>query len=75
MEQKDIVHHIAQLVHISFTDAEIEKFSREFRAILDFVGKLKEVDVEGVEPIAHITGRENARREDAFAADGGAVLP
>ena len=75
MEKKDIVRHIAQLVRISFTDAEMEKFSREFRAILDFVGKLKEVDVEGIEPIAHITGRENARREDIFADDGGAVLP
>lgn len=75
MEKEDIVRHIAQLVRISFTDAETEKFGREFRAILDFVGKLNEVDVERVDPIAHITGRENARREDALADDGGAVLP
>jgi len=50
MISKDQVHHIAKLARISLTKEEEEKFQKELSLILDYVGKLKEVKVEGVNP-------------------------
>jgi len=64
MISKEEVKHIAGLARIGMNEKEIEKFSKDLSSILDFVEQLKEVDVAGVEPTAHITGLENKYRED-----------
>lgn len=64
MINKDEVRHIAGLARIGVNEKEVEKFSRDLSSILDFVEQLKEVDVSGAEPTAHITGLENKLRED-----------
>jgi aspartyl-tRNA(Asn)/glutamyl-tRNA(Gln) amidotransferase subunit C len=61
---KQQVEHVAKLARLGLTEKEKEKFRKELSAILDFVEKLKEVDTAKIEPIAHITGLENAMRED-----------
>lgn len=58
------VEHIAGLARIGFDEKEKEKMAQELGAILGYVDKLKEVNTEGVEPIANITGLENVLRED-----------
>ncbi len=50
MISKDQVRHIAKLARISLTKEEEEKFQKELSLILDYVGKLKEVKIEGVSP-------------------------
>jgi aspartyl-tRNA(Asn)/glutamyl-tRNA(Gln) amidotransferase subunit C len=65
MLSKDEVKHIASLARLRFTDDELETFRKELGSILDFVGKLNEVDTVGVQPTAQVTGIENAVREDA----------
>ncbi len=64
MISKEEVRHIAGLARIGMDDQEIEKLAVELSAVLDWIDQLKEVDVEGVEPTAHITGMENRLRED-----------
>jgi len=64
MLSKSEVQKIAQLARIEITDEEAEKYSTELSGILDFVEKLNEVETEGVEPIAHISGAKNVIRED-----------
>jgi aspartyl-tRNA(Asn)/glutamyl-tRNA(Gln) amidotransferase subunit C len=64
MLTKEEVKHIAALARIGLNDGEIEKFSKEISSILDWVEQLKEVDVSGVEPTAHITGMKNIDRKD-----------
>jgi len=64
MISKEEVKHIAGLARIGMNEKEIEKFSKDLSSILDFVEQLKEVDVNGVEPTAHITGLENKYRAD-----------
>ena len=64
MISKEEVKHIASLARIGMSEKEIEKFSKDLSSILDFVEQLKEVDVNGVEPTAHITGLENKYRAD-----------
>ena len=61
---KQQVEHVAKLARLGITEKEKEKFRKELSAILGFVEKLKEVDTEGVEPTAHITGLENIMRKD-----------
>ena len=61
---KKDVEHIAGLARIKFSEKEKEKMTEELGAILGYIDKLKEVDTEKVEPIAHITGLENVLRKD-----------
>lgn len=64
MITKEEVQHIAGLARIGMEEKEIMKMTTEMSAVLDWIDQLKEVDVEGVEPTAHITGMENRLRED-----------
>jgi aspartyl-tRNA(Asn)/glutamyl-tRNA(Gln) amidotransferase subunit C len=64
MITKEEVQHIAGLARIGVEEHEIEKIATDLSAILDWVEQLKEVDVTGIEPTAHITGMENMTKED-----------
>ena len=47
------IEYVANLARLALTGAEREKFVRQLGDILHYVEKLKEVDVSGVEPMAH----------------------
>lgn len=66
MIDEKLVKHIAHLARIGISESEVEKFAKELDAILEYVKVLEGANVEGVEPIAHIIGRENAMRKDDF---------
>ena len=57
---------IAELARLHFTEAELEEFTAQFERILEYVEKLKEVNVEGVEPTSHVSmgSVEQHLRED-----------
>lgn len=58
------VEHVANLSRIELTEEEKEKFEHDLSAILDFVGKLNEVDTENVEPLTGGTILEHIMRKD-----------
>lgn len=58
------VEHIAKLARLSLTEKEIEKYQKELSQILEYVEKLKEVDVSGVEPTFHPLKAKNVMRND-----------
>lgn len=58
------VRHIAKLANLALADAEITRMTRELGAIVGYVEQLGEVDTEGVEPIAQVTGLVNVTRPD-----------
>ncbi len=58
------VKHIAKLARLGLTEKEVEKYQKDLSAILGYVEKLKEVDIEGVEPTSHSVLLENVMRED-----------
>lgn len=58
------VRHIAGLARIELSEEEIHRFAREISDVLGYVEQLKEVDTEGVEPVAQVTGKINIFRED-----------
>ncbi|MBI2594114.1 Asp-tRNA(Asn)/Glu-tRNA(Gln) amidotransferase subunit GatC [Candidatus Curtissbacteria bacterium] len=62
---KDKASYVARLANLSLTGAEIEKFTKQLAEIIDFNIKLLEkIDVENVEPTAHISELTNITRED-----------
>lgn len=64
MLTKKEVEHIAFLAKLGLTEEEKEKFRKELSAILEYVNKLDEVDVSGVEPMAGGTDLTNITRND-----------
>lgn len=64
MISKEEVKHIAKLARLGLTEPEIEKFQKELSSILDYIEKLKEVDIKNAEPTSHTLKIENVFRED-----------
>jgi aspartyl-tRNA(Asn)/glutamyl-tRNA(Gln) amidotransferase subunit C len=64
MLTKDEVKHIAELARIGVSEKDVEKFSRDLSAVLDWVEELKKVNIEKISEVSHISGRENSLRED-----------
>ncbi|MDP1538728.1 MAG: Asp-tRNA(Asn)/Glu-tRNA(Gln) amidotransferase subunit GatC [bacterium] len=64
MISKEEVKHIAKLARLGLTEKEIAKYQKELSSILDYIEKLKEVDVSGVGPTSHSVLVENVMRED-----------
>lgn len=58
------VRHIAMLARLKLTDDEVASFSQELSAILDYVNQLEEVNVENVDPTAHVVNINNVFRDD-----------
>jgi aspartyl-tRNA(Asn)/glutamyl-tRNA(Gln) amidotransferase subunit C len=58
------VEHIARLARLEFSPAEKEKFTHQLNRILEYVGKLNELDTSNVEPLSHVIELENKMRED-----------
>lgn len=60
---KDI-DHIANLARLEFDSEGKEKIANELKSILAYVEKLKEVDIDGVEPTLWTYEMKNVFRED-----------
>lgn len=61
---RDEVRQIAVLSRLEFSDDEADRFADQLTSILDYVEKLNELDVDGVEPSAHALTIRNVMRED-----------
>ena len=61
---EDEVKHIANLARLKFNDEEVIKLTKDLGSIVEFAGKLNEVNVDGVVPTAHILDIKNVFRED-----------
>jgi len=59
------VKKVARLSRLELTEAEVEEFSGQLSAILDYVEKMNELDTTGVEPLAHCLPISNVLREDS----------
>jgi|Deesub1362B_J571_1020462.scaffolds.fasta_scaffold08948_2 aspartyl-tRNA(Asn)/glutamyl-tRNA(Gln) amidotransferase subunit C len=70
MISREEVRHIANLARIKLTPKEERKFQKELASILDYVEKLKKLDVSKIEPTTHAVWVENVLRKDqSFPAD------
>ena len=87
---REDVLHVAKLARLEIPEHEIERVQAELGAILEAVGKVSELDLEGVEPTSHpldvvnVWGADESRpslpRDEALAnapdpADGAFRVP
>lgn len=58
------IDYVARLARIDLSEKERALFSGQLEHILEYFQQLNQVDVEGVEPMAHAFQVENVLRED-----------
>ena len=68
------IPHIANLARIELTDDETARFDSQLNQILEYVEKLKELDVSDIEPTAHAYPvfdivREDVTHDESFTAE------
>jgi aspartyl-tRNA(Asn)/glutamyl-tRNA(Gln) amidotransferase subunit C len=64
MIDREQVLHVAKLARLKLTEEEVKRMSGELSAILEHVDNINELDLEGVEPTAHVVPLENVLRAD-----------
>jgi aspartyl-tRNA(Asn)/glutamyl-tRNA(Gln) amidotransferase subunit C len=58
------VRHVAVLARLDLTDEQIRRLGGQLGSILTYVAKIGQVDMTGVEPMAHALPLHNVLRED-----------
>lgn len=61
---REEVLHVANLARLEFAPAEVDGLAAKLSGILEYVEKLGDLDLEGVEPTAHVHEIVNAFRDD-----------
>ena len=60
----DQVRHVAKLARLALDEPELQRLRGQLDSILEYVAKIGEVDVTGVEPLAHAADLKNVLRDD-----------
>jgi aspartyl-tRNA(Asn)/glutamyl-tRNA(Gln) amidotransferase subunit C len=58
------VLHVAKLARLALSEEEVARFQEQLSAILEAVGKVSELDLEGVPPTSHPLDLVNVLAED-----------
>lgn len=65
MEVNDaLMDKLAHLSRLRFNDAEKTAIKNDLQRMISFVEKLDELNLEGVEPLLHMSGEVNVLRKD-----------
>jgi aspartyl-tRNA(Asn)/glutamyl-tRNA(Gln) amidotransferase subunit C len=58
------VREVAHLARLELSDSEVDIMTRQLAAIVDYVDQLKQINTDGVEPLAHALDVSNVFRAD-----------
>jgi aspartyl-tRNA(Asn)/glutamyl-tRNA(Gln) amidotransferase subunit C len=58
------VEHVARLARLELTETEKELMTAQLDAILDYIGKLNQLDTSAVEPTSTVIPMVSVMRED-----------
>ena len=59
-----LVDKLAHLSRLEFNTADKEEIKNDLQRMISFVEKLDELDLEGTEPLLHMSSNINVLRED-----------
>lgn len=59
-----LIEKLAHLSRLQFNEKEKEEIKKDLQQMIGFVEKINELDLDGVEPLLHMSGEVNAFRED-----------
>jgi aspartyl-tRNA(Asn)/glutamyl-tRNA(Gln) amidotransferase subunit C len=60
------VKRLSDLARLKLSEEELDRFSGEFSAILDYVEQLKDADTEGLKPTYQVNRLSTVTRPDEF---------
>lgn len=60
----ETIEYVGILAKLELSEEEKEQAKKDMTSMLDYVGKLNELDTEGVEPMSHTFSVHNVFRED-----------
>ena len=60
----DGIRHVANLARLEFNEEETQHFTEQLTRILDYIGKLNELDTDEVPPTSHIHPLHNITKPD-----------
>ncbi|MFT9848847.1 Asp-tRNA(Asn)/Glu-tRNA(Gln) amidotransferase subunit GatC [Aneurinibacillus sp. REN35] len=58
------VEYVAKLARLNLTEEEAVKYTEQLNSILEFAGKLNELDTGEVPPTSHVLDVSNVMRDD-----------
>jgi aspartyl-tRNA(Asn)/glutamyl-tRNA(Gln) amidotransferase subunit C len=58
------VRHVAKLARLDLPEARIQRLTAQLESILGYVAQIQQVDMTGVQPMAHAVPLHNVFRED-----------
>ena len=61
---REEVEHIAELAKLGLTEEEVEQFSQQLSAILEYAQMLQELETEAIPPTAQVITLQNVMRPD-----------
>ncbi|TNE32848.1 Asp-tRNA(Asn)/Glu-tRNA(Gln) amidotransferase subunit GatC [bacterium] len=61
---KEIIENVSKLAHLEFNEEELQAITPQFSKILDYIDILSKIDLEGVEPMTHVSDATNVFRDD-----------
>jgi aspartyl-tRNA(Asn)/glutamyl-tRNA(Gln) amidotransferase subunit C len=64
MLQREQVVHVARLARLALDESELERMGEELSAVLDHVDRIRELDLDGVQPTAHAVDLAGVMRPD-----------
>jgi aspartyl-tRNA(Asn)/glutamyl-tRNA(Gln) amidotransferase subunit C len=65
MEVNDkMVEKVAHLARLKFDESEKESIKKDLQRMIEFADKLNELNLDGVEPLLHMSEETNVLRED-----------
>lgn len=59
---RDEVKKISELARLHFEEEELTDFTSRFQDLLDYIEKLREVNVEAIAPTSHVTLTEESEK-------------
>ncbi|MBM3667562.1 MAG: Asp-tRNA(Asn)/Glu-tRNA(Gln) amidotransferase subunit GatC [Actinobacteria bacterium] len=64
MIDREQVLHVARLARLRLSEEEVERMATELSGILGHVERISSLDLDGVEPTAHVIELQNVLRPD-----------
>ena len=60
----EMIDNLAKLAKLQISEEDKEGFKKDLEQMIGFIGKLNELDTEGIEPLMHMSSRTNVFRDD-----------
>ena len=58
------VKHVAALARLEFNEEDVQQFTHQLARIIDYIGKLNELDTTDVPPTSHVLPIRNVVKPD-----------